>query len=88
MPKSKKRKNRYVPKPRTVQQSASPISTQPVERPVQQTSTVIPAQAKISRTPEKVQVIPQTSVGTELKVISLVTIVLLASIVVLYFIFR
>jgi hypothetical protein len=88
MPKSKKRKNRYVPKPRTAQPSPAgqaPIVEQSPVQAVAQTSTAI----RPGRTPEKTQPIPQTlSIGTELKIIGLLTTVLLAAIIVLYFIFR
>jgi len=88
MPKSKKRKNRYVPKPRTVQPSPSGPA-QVVEQSPGQAVAQTSAAMRPGRTPEKTQPIPQTlSIGTELKIIGVVTTVLLAAIIVLYFIFR
>ena len=88
MPKSKKRKNRYVPRPSTVRPSPSepaPVIEQSAAQAVSQTSAAV----RSSRAPEKTQAISLTpSIGTELKIIGVVTIVLLAAIVVLYFIFR
>ncbi len=88
MPKSKKRKNRYVPKPRTTQPSPSGPATV-VEQSPTQAVTQASAAVRSSRTPEKTQPIPQTpGIGTELKIIGVLTTVLLAAIIVLYFIFR
>ncbi len=88
MPKSKKRKNRYVPKPRTAQPSPAgpaPVVEQSPVQAVAQTSTAL----RPGRTPEKTQPIAQSpGIGTELKIIGVITIVLLAAIIVLYFIFR
>lgn len=88
MPKSKKRKNRYVPKPRTVQPSpAGP--DQVVEQSPAQAVAQTSAAVRPGRTPEKTQPIARTPhIGTELKIIGVVTIVLLSAIIVLYFIFR
>ncbi|OGN88836.1 MAG: hypothetical protein A2Z74_06855 [Chloroflexi bacterium RBG_13_46_9] len=88
MPKSKKRKNRYVPKPRTVQPppagSAQVVEQSPAQAVIQTSAAVRPGRA-----PEKNQPMAQTPhIGTELKIIGVVTIVLLAAIIVLYFIFR
>jgi len=88
MPKSKKRKMRYTPRPKAVQQ---PLATtaQPVERvsePVQTSASPI---TKTNRMAGKTQAIPQPSnIGTELKVIGVITVILLAAIVALYFVFR
>ena len=87
MPKSKKRKNRYVPKPRTIQPSPSELAPAAEQSPVQALAQT--AAVKTSRIPDKTQPTPQIpSIGTELKIIGVVTIVLLAAIIVLYFIFR
>jgi hypothetical protein len=88
MPKSKKRKMRYTPRPKVAQQ---PLATaaQPGERvpePVQMTTSPT---IKTNRMAGKTQAIPQPrNIGTELKVIGVITFILLAAIVVLYFIFR
>lgn len=90
MPKSKKRKTRYIPKPKLAQQpltsTAQPVEhiTEPVQATVPQTTA-----AKASRTAGKAQAIPQpTNITTELKVMGAITVVILAAIVILYFIFR
>jgi hypothetical protein len=88
MPKSKKRKMRYTPKSRPVQQ---PIATtaQPVERVSAPVQTTASPTIKTNRMAGKTQAIPQPSnIGTELKVIGVITVILLAAIVALYFVFR
>ena len=88
MPKSKKRKMRYTPKPRATQQPLA-ATAQPVERVSEPVQTTAPPNIRTNRMAGKTQAIPQPSnIGTELKVIGVITFVLLAAIVALYFIFR
>ena len=89
MPKSKKRKMRYTPKSRPAQPQPLAAAAQPTTRTSEPAQTTAPQTMKTKGTTGKTQSIPQsTSVGTELKVISIVTVILVAAIVVLYFIFR
>lgn len=88
MPKSKKRKMRYTPRPRPVQQSLA-TTAQPVERVSEPVPTTASPTIKTNRMAGKTQAIPQPSnIGTELKVIGVITVILLAAIVALYFVFR
>jgi hypothetical protein len=89
MPKSKKRKMRYTPRPKTAQQQPLITTAQPVERIVEPVRTTASQPIKISRPAGKTQAIPQpVNIGTELKIIGVITIILLAAIVALYFVFR
>jgi hypothetical protein len=90
MPKSKKRKTRYVPKSRPVQQplttTAQPVerTTEPVRATAPQTTTV-----KVKSMAGKVQAIPQpTNITTELKIMGSISALILVAIVLLYFAFR
>jgi hypothetical protein len=91
MPKSKKRKMKYTPKPRAAQQ---PVTTaaQPVDpalKPVQAAVPLTAATSKVKPMTGKAQAISQpANIGTELKVMGALTVVLLIAIVALYFVFR
>jgi hypothetical protein len=88
MPKSKKRKMRYTPRPKAAQQ---PLATtaKPVERVPEPAQTTASPTIKTNRMAGKAQAIPQPSnIGTELKVIGVITFILLVAIVALYFVFR
>jgi len=91
MPKSKKRKMKYTPKPRAAQQ---PVTTAapPVElasKPMQAAALLTTATTKAKPMAGKAQAIPQpANISTELKVMGAFTFVLLIAIVALYFVFR
>jgi hypothetical protein len=86
MPKSKKRKNRYIPKSRPVQQSPG-APAQVIDHSAETSSAQVAA-VKPVRVGDKAPA-PQTpNIGTELKLIGIITVVLIAAITVLYFIFR
>lgn len=88
MPKSKKRKMRYTPRPKAVQQPFA-ATAKPVERVPEPVQTTASPTIKTNRMAGKTQAIPQPSnIGTELKVIGVITFILLVAIVALYFVFR
>jgi hypothetical protein len=88
MPKSKKRKMRYTPRPKVSQQSSVPTA-KPVERVAEPVPMTISQTVKPSRITGKTQVIPQPgNIGTELKIIGTITVILLLAIITLYFVFR
>ena len=95
MPKSKKRKGRYTPKPR-VQQQETMTATVPAgeavapaaPRPSTPAAKMATAAARSSPPGSRVPVMPQVNVSTELKVIGIVTVALFALIVALYFVLR
>jgi hypothetical protein len=91
MPKSKKRKTKYAQKRRVAQQpvSTAPKPVEPVSKPVQATVAPTATMTKAKSTAGKTQAIPQPArIGTELRVMGFLTVVLLIAIVALYFVFR
>lgn len=90
MPKSKKRKMKYTPKPRVAQQPVT-TTTQPIglaSKPMQAAAPLTTV-TKAKPMAGKAQAIPQpTNISTELKVMGAFTFVLLIAIVALYFVFR
>lgn len=110
MPKSKKRKGRYTPRPsRPQQQAVSSAATAPTEAGVGTATAVAPGPAtpaggvagQRAATPAarpsaapgrpsgpKLPTMPQVNITTELKVIGILTLVIFALIVILYFVLR
>lgn len=82
---------RYAQKRRVVQQPASTATkpVEPVSKPVQVTVTPTATTTKAKSAAGKTQVIPQPArIGTELRVMGILTVILLIAIVALYFVFR
>jgi len=93
MPKSKKRKGRYIPKPKPQQQTMTAttqvgeaLAPSPAARPSAPVTRAAPTPIRSGPPGSKAPVMPQIDVGTELRVISILTAALLALIVVLYFV--
>ena len=95
MPKSKKRKMKHTPRRKAVQKPLA-TTTKSVEHTTATTESATPIETatnapkiKARNITAKTQVIPQISnVATDLKTIGVITVILLAIIVILYFVFR